>query len=106
MRLQEAADQCFVLLNRHASLLLIANSRLSPTGWQHEHDATQRGLAHRAQAYSPKCPEGEFCELRFDGVLRSSRQVLTDGILCAGGKRPPASDLRAGGRREIIMRFM
>src|SRR5215210_1671137 len=76
MRLQEAADQCFVLLNRHASLLLIANSRLSPTGWQHEHDATQRGLAHRAQAYSPKCPEGGFCELRFDGVLGSSASSL------------------------------
>src|SRR5215213_9401333 len=23
-------------------------------------------------AYSPKCPEGEFCELRHNGVLRSS----------------------------------
>src|SRR3712207_716472 len=63
MRFQEAADQGFVLLNRHASLLLIANPRLSPTGWQHEHDATQRGLAHRAQAYSPKCPEGKFSEV-------------------------------------------
>src|SRR5215218_11296974 len=58
MRLQEAADQCFVLLHRHAYLLLIANSRFSSTGRQHEHDATQRALAHRAQAYSPKCVEG------------------------------------------------
>jgi hypothetical protein len=28
------------------------------------HDATQRRLAHRAETYSPKCLEGEFCELR------------------------------------------
>src|SRR5215204_486590 len=42
-----------------------------------------------------------FCEvgLPLYGVLRSSRQVLTDGILYAGGKRPPASELGAGGRR-------
>src|SRR5215217_542118 len=32
--------------------------------------------------------------------LRSSRQLLTDGILCAGGKRPPASNLRAGERKK------
>src|SRR5215217_6718308 len=38
----------------------------------------------------------DFCELRLNGVLRSSRQLLTDGILSAGGKRPPASNLRAG----------
>src|SRR5215204_5719515 len=39
-------------------------------------------------------------ELPLNGVLRSSRRVLTDGILCAGGKRPPASDLRAGERES------
>jgi hypothetical protein len=28
------------------------------------HDATRRRLAHRAEAYSPECVEGKFCELR------------------------------------------
>src|SRR5215212_604624 len=44
--------------------------------------------------------ESPECELRLYGVLRSSRQLLTDGILCAGGKRPPASNLRAGERKS------
>jgi hypothetical protein len=29
------------------------------------------------EAYSPKCVEGEFCELRLYGVLRSSRTSLS-----------------------------
>src|ERR687897_3127916 len=39
--------------------------------------------------YSSECVEGKFCELRHNGVLRSSRQVLTAGTICTGGKRPP-----------------
>src|SRR5215217_3135661 len=36
------------------------------------HDDTRRDLRHPAKIYSPECVEGEFCELRRDGVLRSS----------------------------------
>ena len=32
---------------------------------------------HRRGAYSPKCLEVEFCELRVDGVLRRTKVVPT-----------------------------
>jgi hypothetical protein len=34
--------------------------------------------------YSPECVEGLFCELRRDGVLRSSRRILVSGIIQGG----------------------
>jgi hypothetical protein len=36
--------------------------------------------------YAPECVEGEFFELRFDGVLRSSHRGSVDGIMLGGGK--------------------
>src|SRR5215211_9174076 len=52
-------------------------TRLSLAGaMHHAHDATRRkDAAHRLKAYSPKCPEVEFCELRNDGVLGSSHTI-------------------------------
>src|SRR5215212_7841450 len=48
-------------------------TRLSLAGaMHHAHDATRRPAAHRLEAYSPKCLVGEFCEVRLNGVLRSS----------------------------------
>ena len=35
------------------------------------HYATGRRQAHLKKGYSPYCLEGEFCELRIHGVLRS-----------------------------------
>jgi hypothetical protein len=37
-------------------------------------------------------------ELRLNGVLRSSRQVLTAGTICSGAKRPPTRS--RSGRKE------
>src|SRR5215203_4643297 len=36
-----------------------------------------------ARLYSPKCLEGKFCELRVDGVLRSSSLSRCSDVLCA-----------------------
>src|SRR5215208_2262295 len=41
----------------------------------------RRLAAPSSCTYSPECVEGEFCELRVDGVLRSSHQVLGGGIM-------------------------
>jgi hypothetical protein len=35
------------------------------------HDAMQHRPAHLPNAHSPSCLEGEFCELRYYGVLGS-----------------------------------
>ena len=35
--------------------------------------------------YSPKCVEVEFCELRHNGVLRSSHQAGVDGSMRIAG---------------------
>jgi hypothetical protein len=36
-------------------------------------------------SYSPKCLEGEFCELRFEGVLGSWRGALEGSIMSLAG---------------------
>src|SRR5215212_2160701 len=40
------------------------------------HDGTRRNLSHLAGLCSTKYPEGASCELRRDGVLRSSKAPL------------------------------
>src|SRR5215203_4254380 len=40
----------------------------------------------RLWPYSPECVEGDFCELRDDGGLRSSRWFYPDGIILAVGR--------------------
>src|SRR5215217_4142189 len=52
LRLVEAAYQGLVLLLilRHRSFLLLANSRFSPRVGKNIHDATRRRLAHRPEA--------------------------------------------------------
>src|SRR5215203_2262435 len=53
-----------------------------PTGRHHEHDAIWRPPAHRLEAYSTKCLEGEFCELRLTGVLGSSAKTDAPNYAC------------------------
>src|SRR5215218_1356661 len=59
---------------------------LSPSGCRllsiGEHDATLRDALHRLETYSPSCLEGEFCELRLNGLLRSSLFLST--LPCSG----------------------
>src|SRR5215204_3334327 len=49
-----------------------------PTGRHHEHDAIWRPPAHRLEAYSTKCLEGEFSEVELPiyGVLGRSGASL------------------------------
>src|SRR5215216_5403964 len=73
---------------------LVSGMSLSP------HGGSLNTVAACENSVPANFAEPPFGELHLNGVLRSSRQVLTDGILCAGGKRPPASDLRAGERKS------
>src|SRR5215211_3906889 len=59
------ADQGLVLLFvPHRSFLLPLPTRLSLAGAiHHVHDATWRDAAHRLEAYSPSCLEGEVSEV-------------------------------------------
>jgi hypothetical protein len=58
----ETTGQCDVLLcgHRRFSSCQLA---FTPTCRRHEHDATGRTQAHRPEAYSPECLEGEFYEV-------------------------------------------
>src|SRR5215203_3920696 len=45
----------------------------------------EKGLGERL--YSPECVEGEFCELRHDGVLRSSALPWCSGAYTCSSER-------------------
>ena len=65
----------------------------------HEHDATWQIPVPLAKGYSPECVEGEFCELRSNGVLRSSRLTSSDGII--GGALSDSLE-KAGRKRRRV----
>ena len=44
-----------------------------------------REIQHRLEAYSPKCPEEEFCELRLYGETRPDQLPKPWGHLQSGG---------------------
>src|SRR5215217_9013215 len=57
-----------------------------------------------AVLYSSECVKEEFCELRVDGVLRSSRQVPASGIISTVEGLAPAKVARVGRRSNLCMR--
>src|SRR5215216_3217177 len=60
--------------------------------WRAPADATR---VPPSRVYSPECVEGEFCELRRDGVLRSSLRVSYSWITdSAGSLRGERGELR------------
>ena len=56
--------------------LLLANLVLLQRGGNNSHDATRRRLAHCPEAYSSKCLEVEFSEVRLEGVLGKGSAYL------------------------------
>jgi hypothetical protein len=55
--------------------------------------------------YSPYCVEGDFCELRVDGVLRSSHRAPDDGIMLVKERGGPG-DYSQRVRKERAMHKM
>src|SRR5215203_947065 len=58
-------------------------TRFSLPGRHHAHDATRRPPAHRLEAYSHKCLEEEFSEVRGSNLSRSAPPRYVDGRLRA-----------------------
>ena len=60
--------------------------------------------------YSPECVEGEFSELRLDGVLRSSQETVNQMIhrcvqigVCVGGEDSQPKEVESSMRRATLL---
>src|SRR5215204_1456748 len=64
-------------------------TRFSLPGRHHAHDATRRPPAHRLEAYSHKCLEEEFCEVRGYKLPRPAPALYQSGRGRATFSPPP-----------------
>src|SRR5215218_4447614 len=101
MCLQETTDQCLVVFGRHRSSPPCRLAFFSE-GSATSHDATRGGLAHGSEAYSTKCLEGKFCEVRGQGVLGTSAASFRE-LLQSRDTLPPRGPTRRGSKALLSL---